>query len=191
MGFGVLNLSHWVVMRKQVLLLAAAILFLIVGFIVVAWLSFGEQQKSIANFGECVAAGNPVQESYPRRCSDHGKTFTEDIGNALEKQDLIRLGTPVPNQLVKSPLEIKGEARGSWFFEASFPVKIVDGSGKVLGRIPAQTTADWMTDNFVPFNAILTFEASTTAVGKLILEKDNPSGLAENADFLEIPIKYR
>ena len=33
----------------------------------------------ITNFEECVAAGNPVMESYPRQCSAYGKTFVEVI----------------------------------------------------------------------------------------------------------------
>ncbi|MFH1426293.1 MAG: hypothetical protein ABIG66_02560 [Candidatus Kerfeldbacteria bacterium] len=31
----------------------------------------------ITNFDECVAAGNPVMESYPRQCAVNGETFTE------------------------------------------------------------------------------------------------------------------
>lgn len=34
---------------------------------------------SVNNFEECVSAGNPVMESYPRQCRSDGKTFTEDI----------------------------------------------------------------------------------------------------------------
>lgn len=37
----------------------------------------------ISNFDECAAAGNPVMESYPRRCSAGGKTFTEEIDEPL------------------------------------------------------------------------------------------------------------
>lgn len=33
-------------------------------------------QKSITNFDECVAAGNPVMESDPEQCSANGQTFT-------------------------------------------------------------------------------------------------------------------
>ncbi len=145
----------------------------------------------VTSFEECVAAGFPVQESYPRRCTADGKSFTEDLGNSVEKQNLIRLTSPKPNETVKSPLSISGQARGNWFFEASFPVKILDANGKVLGQGSAKTTSDWMTENFVPFTASLTFTASTTSTGKLVLEKDNPSGLAKNADQLEIPIKFK
>src|SRR3970282_1296825 len=35
---------------------------------------------TITNFEECVAAGNPVMESYPRQCMDSdGQTFVEEV----------------------------------------------------------------------------------------------------------------
>lgn len=49
--------------------------------------SENNQDTSITNFDECVAAGNPVMESYPEQCSVNGQTFTkvysqQDIENA-------------------------------------------------------------------------------------------------------------
>lgn len=35
--------------------------------------------EQIASFEECVEAGNPVKESYPRQCTADGKTFVEKI----------------------------------------------------------------------------------------------------------------
>lgn len=143
------------------------------------------------NFEECVARGYPVLESYPRQCkTPDGKTYAEDIGNELEKQDLIRISVPRPNTPIKSPLLIQGEARGYWYFEASFPIKLFDTNGKLLGTALAQAKSDWMTENFVPFEALLEFEAPTTNKGNLILEKDNPSGLPENADELRVPVNF-
>lgn len=49
-------------------------------------------------------------ESYPRQCRDgEGNLFTENIGNELEKIDLIKINTPRPNQEITSPVLIKGE----------------------------------------------------------------------------------
>ena len=132
-----------------------------------------------------------VLESYPRRCQlNNGKVFVEDLGNLLEKQTIIQLFEPTPNQIVNSPLIIKGQARGTWFFEASFPVKLLDGNGKELAIKPAHAKGEWMTENFVPFEVSLEFQKPETRRGVLILEKDNPSGLAEHADELRIPVKF-
>jgi hypothetical protein len=146
---------------------------------------------AVTNFLECVAAGNPVMESYPRQCRANGQNFVEYIGNELEKTDLIKIDSPRPNTVVTSPLEVTGEARGTWYFEASFPVKLLDGNGVQLAVIPAQAQSDWMTENFVPFKATLEFTAPTTDTGTLVLEKDNPSGLPENADSLIVPVRFR
>ena len=95
------------------------------------------------------------------------------------------------NAVVKSPLTVSGEARGNWYFEASFPVKILDANGNQLGIIPAQAQSEWMTTDFVPFSTSLVFSTSTTDTGTLVLEKDNPSGLPEHADEVRIPIRFR
>jgi hypothetical protein len=42
-------------------------------------------EKTITSFEECVAAGNPVMESYPRQCSDGKHTFTETIETPQEE----------------------------------------------------------------------------------------------------------
>jgi len=146
---------------------------------------------TVTNFEECMAAGNPVMESYPRQCRAGEKTFTENIGNELEKIDLIKIDSPRPNAVVTSPLKISGQARGTWYFEASFPVKLLDGDGNVLAQTPAQAQSDWMTENFVPYKATLEFSAPATDTGTLVLEKDNPSDLPQNADSLIVPVKFR
>jgi len=116
--------------------------------------------------------------------------FVGDKGNILEKQNLIRVNKPLSNALVQSPLRVEGEARGYWFFEASFPVRLVDENGRELGGSIAQALSDWMTEDFVPFEATFEFQLPTTKKGTLILEKDNPSGLPENADELRIPVRF-
>jgi eight-cysteine-cluster-containing protein len=145
----------------------------------------------ITNFEECVAVGNAVMESYPRQCRHGEKTFVEDIGNELEKIDLIRTSEPRPGSSVTSPLTIRGEARGSWFFEASFPVKLFDDKGKEIFSSYVMTSAEWMTNDFVPFEKVFEFEDVSSGTGTLVLYKDNPSGLPEHDDKLEIPIKFR
>jgi len=147
--------------------------------------------EALNSFDECIGAGYPILESYPRQCkTPDGKTFVEDIGNELEKINLIQITKPRPNETIQSPLEIKGEARGYWFFEASFPVRLVEENGRELGRGIAQALSDWMTEDFVPFETVLEFEVPETDKGVLILEKDNPSGLPENADELRIPVRF-
>lgn len=108
-----------------------------------------------------------------------------------EKDGFIRVFTPRIKELIKSPLEIKGVARGYWFFEGSFPIELLDGEGNIISRGMASALTEWMTEDFVSFNAILEFYPSKTGEGTIVLKKDNPSGLPENDDELRIPIIFQ
>jgi hypothetical protein len=146
---------------------------------------------TVTDFESCAAAGYPILESYPRQCrTPDGRNFGENIGNTLEKKDLIQVSSPRPNDIVKSPLSVKGQARGYWFFEASFPVRLEDDKGQVVASGIARALSDWMTENFVPFEAELSFSTPESKKGILILQKDNPSGLPENEDRLVFPVYF-
>jgi tryptophan-rich sensory protein len=112
-------------------------------------------------------------------------------GNSAEKLDRIRLSTPAAGDVIKSPLHIEGEARGTWYFEASFPVTLEDGNGTVLASGHADAKSDWMTEDFVPFTADLSFKSPSTNTGRLVLHRDNPSGLPENDDELWVPVAFK
>ena len=79
--------------NKILLFLIAVVLALIIiiGVGGVVYLSMNSK-KAITTFAECAAAGNPVQESYPRKCTANGVTFTEVIT------------TPVTSYPVSSPV---------------------------------------------------------------------------------------
>ncbi len=118
------------------------------------------------------------------------QTPVQDADNISEKADQIVVTHPLPNQRVKSPLEIEGQARGSWFFEGSFPIQVLTEDGEEIARGVAVAQGEWMTTDFVPFRVTLDFAAPTLENGTVVLEKDNPSGLPENADALTFPVKF-
>jgi hypothetical protein len=88
-------------------------------------------------------------------------------------------------------LKIEGKAKGSWFFEAVFPMKLVDSNGKEIAFAQAQAQGDWMTYNFVSFIAELNFEKVETDTGVLIFHNDNPSGLPENSKEFRLPVRFK
>ncbi len=59
----------------------------------------------VNNFDECVAAGNPVMESFPRQCIHKGKNYTEVIYSTPTSADNAPLGSihnlPVPEAVSK------------------------------------------------------------------------------------------
>ena len=107
-----------------------------------------------------------------------------------DKSDLIVVDSPLPNAIIKSPVVIAGQARGFWFFEASFPVRVVDENNQELAVAAAQAMGDWMTEDFVPFRLEVSFKKPAGDKGFVVLERDNPSGLPENADQLKIPVRF-
>ncbi len=114
------------------------------------------------------------------------------VGSAslsVEDRD-IQVTSPLANTTVKSPLVVTGVARGTWYFEASFPVRLLDGNGVEIAVAPAQAQSDWMTEDFVPFQVSLTFTSPATPTGTLVLQKDNPSGDPINDAELRIPILF-
>ena len=105
-------------------------------------------------------------------------------------ENIIRVTKPQTGAEISSPLEISGEARGNWFFEASFPVRLVDENGKELASGIAEADGEWMTENFVPFKATLVFDRKTAKSGKLILLKANASDLEELDDSFAVPVVF-
>ncbi len=108
------------------------------------------------------------------------------------KNDLIIVDFPQLNTKITSPLTFSGQARGTWFFEASFPVVLVNWDGLIIAQGIAQATEDWMTEDFVPFSGTLEFTVPDYGDnGAIIFQKDNPSGLPQFDDALEIPILFK
>lgn len=102
-------------------------------------------------------------------------------------ENKIVVTSPQPGAALTSTFTVSGKARGTWYFEASFPLEIVDANGKSLKIMPVQAGGDWMTADFVPFMvqvAIPNYKGKAT----LILRNDNPSGLPENEASVSIPI---
>lgn len=150
--------------------------------------------SSIKSFTECEAAGYPIRESYPRQCAlPDGRVYAEEIMVEAKYEnsdaDMIRVETPHPGGVVGKEFVVTGEARGPWFFEASFPIDIVGENGNVIGGSFATAEGEWMTTNFVPFKSeIIDLPSAYIGPAWLVLKKDNPSGLPENDASMWIPI---
>ncbi len=110
--------------------------------------------------------------------------------------DAIRLSSLKEGEEIESPLVVSGEARGFWFFEADFPIILTDWNGSVIAESFASAQGEWMTEDYVPFEAVLEFEIfefqeTDNRKGYLILQKDNPSGLPKYDDALKVKIRFK
>lgn len=85
-------------------------------------------------------------------------------------------------------LTFNGEAPGTMFFEASFPVYFEDEMGAIVAQGTAHANSDWMTTSAVPFTATLQVKPITAPItGSIVFKRDNPSGLPEHDFELRMP----
>lgn len=107
------------------------------------------------------------------------------------EQTLIEVSRPEAGETVGNPIELTGEARGNWFFEASAPVVVTDWDGRIIGESFITAEGEWMTEEFVPFSGTVEYELpadSYSATGTVIFQKANPSGLPEHDAAREVRV---
>lgn len=116
---------------------------------------------------------------------------TTEVRNKSDslREDFVVLD-PISNAVIHSPVTIRGKAKGSWFFEGSFPVELYDAENNKIARGTAQSEGNWMTQKFVPFSVTLDFAGPRSRNGKLVFRKDNPSGLKENEASVVLPVRF-
>lgn len=100
--------------------------------------------------------------------------------------------SPPRGALITSPVRVTGKARGSWYFEAEFPIRVLDAHGDMIGTGVARAQGDWQTSSYVPFEASIVFRAAPTdSTGSLVIEKSNPSGRFQDAAESRVPVRFR
>ncbi|KND50325.1 MAG: hypothetical protein AB198_01980 [Parcubacteria bacterium C7867-003] len=148
--------------------------------------------SEIKSFEDCVKAGYAVMESYPRQCkTPDGRTFAEEITPPITykntSKDKIVVDMPFPGAVTGKEFEVRGKAAG-WYFEASFPVTVLDKDGKILFQGPATAQGDWMTAEFVPFKVTVKIPQTYIGPATLVLQNDNPSDMRELDQSISFPI---
>jgi hypothetical protein len=172
----------------------AIVIFLSAGIFVLGTRFFsGAEDTWLCQNSVWVKHGNPGSPASITGCGGGVKSpinGSAENPSALPQSDEIKIVRPLAGEKIVSPVEISGQARGQWFFEASFPIKLVDASGKVVAQGTARAESDWMTTDWVDFIAQLEFARPATETGTLVFQNDNPSGLAQNAKQYSLPIKF-
>ena len=108
-----------------------------------------------------------------------------------ETFDLVKIDNVKTGDSIASPVLLKGEAVGNWYFEATFPIEITDLYGAVLGQGYVQAQSEWMTTDFVPYEGEVSFDPQGNTEGYIVFKKDNPSGLLEHEDSRQLRIKFQ
>ena len=173
--------------------LSIIIVILVIAGLGVTWkLTKKESKPLVKNFQECVDAGYPVLEIYPRQCkTPDGLTFAEEITPQITynntSKEYIEVDLPFPGAVTGKEFKVIGRARG-FYFEASFPVEVLDKDGRRIFIGPAQAQGEWMVDSLVPFE--ITVKVPDTYIGPatLVLHKDNPSDMRQYDASISFPI---
>ena len=95
--------------------------------------------------------------------------------------------SPKPNAEVGKTFVVSGNAPGNWFFEASFPIKVVDSNNNFVGSGIAQAQGEWMTTEQVTFTSTITIDGYS-GPATVVLLRDNPSGMPENDDSVSVSV---
>ncbi len=179
---------------KKTSFLIGVILLIIIIVVVYSYNKKSEVTTvTVTSFESCASAGYPIMESYPRQCRAlDGKTYVEEIPEKITytnaSADLITVTLPFPGAVVGREFSITGSARGTWYFEASFPVTILDKDGAILLQVPVQAQSDWMTTEFVPYKVDIKIPGTYTGPATIVLHKDNPSGMPQRDASISFPV---
>ncbi len=91
-------------MNRKFQVYALSILLAVV--VLALFFSDGLGLGEVRNFEDCVNAGNPVMESYPRQCRHRGVTYVEDITTNLDEYFALELyEQAIENNDGKIPIE--------------------------------------------------------------------------------------
>ncbi len=78
------------------------IILTVVALALVGWFAWRQDRTgSINSFAECVAAGNPVMESYPEQCAAGGQTWS----NPAQQLQLTPDASPEPDAATSDSVE--------------------------------------------------------------------------------------
>ena len=105
----------------------------------------------------------------------------------------VQITNPTEGEEIVSPVVVSGSVTGGgWFFEGTFPMKVIDANGTVLGSGQAEAAqGEWMSTGTVLFSGIIPFLAPHSATGTVVFSKDNPSGLPQNSGSFSVPVRFK
>ncbi|MEI6054233.1 MAG: hypothetical protein WCQ49_02580 [Candidatus Saccharibacteria bacterium] len=185
---------------KVILTIIIGCLFILVTLGLLYFVPQYRKDEEVKDFASCLKANNIILEIYPRICKDkNGNSYTEVVDNQILssqefksiKGTIVYIDNLQATRFISNPQIINGRIPGDWSFEASFPASLVNWNGVAIDQKTAQIQGDWMTNEYVPFTVTFEFDSpETDKKGSIILKRDNPSGLIENDDSVEIPITY-
>lgn len=133
---------------------------------------------------------SPLEDSRLEEVAPDTRTDNYVAPQDRTLEDLIEVTVPEPGAEIASPQAISGRARGNWFFEGDFAVYLLDENGEEIAVAIAMAQGEWMTTEWVDFEATLEFDVQQAGSGTLVFEKSNPSDKRELDRELRFPVTF-
>ncbi len=108
----------------------------------------------------------------------------------VEIPSLVKVKDPKKNSVIGEAFDLKGEARGYWYFEGQFPVSVIDDTGYIVAQGTAKALGDWKTTSMVPFEVhidVTSIARSEAGIIKIIRDEQKGS----NAQYVEVPVIFK
>ena len=101
-------------------------LILTIPILIMIFITGCSEAVEITNFEECIAAGNPAMESYPRQCRANDITFVEEIDTipTTDSDDVGPLATYFFDEIIEKGVEKMGQPIGgfdAYLLKRAFP----------------------------------------------------------------------
>jgi hypothetical protein len=155
------------------------IALLIIIIVLLSWLLIAQKAEAPTTLGSPTST-----TTIPANPDTTGSTTSVPV----PLHSKIAVTYPKANAQVPKTFTVTGKAPGNWFFEAQAPIMVQIEDGSKIAQSQMLALDDWMTTDLVNFKAEITITEAYSGPATLVLIKDNPSGLPENDDSLEIPI---
>lgn len=176
--------------KKHFLLIVA--LIIILSAVILRVKSRIDNQNSLSKIEKNTISSTVVIEDEAASSSQTNEELKADEPESAPVYANLLISRPQSGELITSPLLVQGKISGTWFFEASLPIKLVDNEENILATSYAMAEGDWMTEAPVFFSGILDFSIPVDLEsGYLVISKDNPSGLPENDGSVRMPVRFK
>jgi hypothetical protein len=193
--------------KKRTLIMFLSMVFVLLSAVFIfRYIAGGDEDFWYCGEGEWKKHGNPLSQQPKYSCitgigrdaavgSVQDQVSLQSGANAgieenkAESSNKIIVINPKNGDMVSGTLLLSGKAPGNWFFEGSFPVKIIDEKNQEIVKGIAESYGEWMKEGMVPFHAELKIPVSSGS-GWLVLQKDNPSGQKELDEEMKMPIEF-
>lgn len=102
----------------------------------------------------------------------------------------LEINSPQANDLVGSPLDIRGKVNGSLFFEGDIFIFLIDEDRELIASKQIYIDQKWDSDNFLEFNTQVDFETEAKQ-GQLVVFKKQDSTPDEPVKQINIPLFFK